>query len=585
MALQLPSASITVRSQRQPAAPSSRIHACAGVASKGPFTPTSVGNLDALTETFGFGPAVKAAAYQLGKTGAPVVFRRVAPTVVAADIGDPTLDDWTGANPPALSGTPNDHYNVVFEIVTGTVLGTATYRVSTNGGEDYTSAVATPGDGIITLTGTGITVTLTGAVGGSFTFEGYPASQSIMPVVATRVGSSTSVVTITGTPLDAYEIVLETLTGGTIGTAGIVVRVSLDGGRTFTKALRLGTANTLQIDDGEEDSGLDFAFAAGTLDTGDEFASSTTEPAVQASDVVTAVNQLNDSVLDWSFVHVVGAVTQSAASSIAGRFTAFAADQLGNARFSWALMSYRYRYTNETETAWENAFAEEFDQFENARAAVGFGYARITCPITGRRNRRPATFVAVPELIARPIEESIARKATGPLSSDVQLYEDGERVEHDARISPTAQGARALTLRTYKGQGGVYFTRDSTFDAEGGLEGLIARRRVLDAASEIFRQTLENLLMDGVEVNAPDEPNPGCITEEGAARIDAEVETQIRSVLQGKFSDLTVYTSRTTVLAPGVRLPCKVAITGLEYLDGVEGEIGYVSAALAALAA
>jgi hypothetical protein len=582
MALALPSASLRVRSNRAVFAPASRIHACAGVCSKGPFIPTSVASLDALASTFGFGPAVKAAAYELGKTGAPVRMRRILPTVVAADIGDPVLNDWTGDEPPALSGTPNDYYNVTFEIVTGTALGAATYRYALNGATlTYTAAVATPGNGIIVLTGTGVTVTLTDAVSGSFTFEAFPASQSVSPVTATRVNSSTSVVTITGTPLDAYEGRLEILNGGTRGAAGITYRYSLDSlsaTRTFTKTLRLGTDVTAQINDGNEDSGLDFAFAAGTLHAGDVFEFRTTEPGIAAADVVTTVGELDEGTVDWRLLHVVGALSRADVTTIAAEFTTLAANALGDARFTWGLFSARSKYRYESETAWENALVDDFDPFENTRAAVGAGYARITCPVTLRRNRRPVSWIAVPEILRRPIEENIGRKKSGALTTDVVIRENGERLEHDARVSQTLQGARFLTLRTYKNDGdSVFFTRGSTFDAEGGLEGQIGRRQVLDVASEIFLRVLEDQLLDGVEVNLPDEENPGAITEANAARIDREVETAIRAQLEGKFSGLTVRTSRTVVLAAGVRLPCKVSIVGLVDLELLEGEIGFVA--------
>ncbi|AUX33162.1 MULTISPECIES: DUF2586 family protein [Sorangium] len=588
MALALPSARLRVRSNRAVFAPVSRIHSVVGPCSKGPYTPTRVADVDALTSTFGFGPAVKALAYEMGRTGAPGIMRRIDPTTQLAEVGDVVPGE--GATVPAITGTPNDHYQVMWETTTPGELNAAQGRYSLNGGATWSTPATVPSGGAVVLGSSGLTATYSTATGndvaGSWTLEAFPASQAVLPVVATRVGSSTSVVTITGTPLDAYEIVLEALTGGTIGTAGIVARYSLDGGRTYTKRIRLGTATTLQINDGTEDSGLDFSFAAGTLETGDEFASGTTEPAIAASDVVEALDELDAMAVNWRFCHVVGAVDAPAAGTIGAEFTAFAADELSNARFAWALMSARDRRRLETETAWENALVDDFDALENARVAVGGGYVRITCPLTRRRNRRPVAWLAVPELLRRPIEEDLGRKASGALSSDVAIYEDGERIEHDARVSQTLQGARFLTLRTFKRSGdSVFFTRGSTFDAEGGLEGYIARRQVLDVASDIFAQVLEEQLMDGVEVNAADEENPGAITEANAARIDREVETAIRRQLEGKFSALSVRTSRTTVLAAGVRLPCKVSIVGLEYLEQLDGDIGFVTPELVQLAA
>lgn len=83
--------------------------------------------------------------------------------------------------------------------------------------------------------------------------------------VDTRGVTGTSVITFTGTPLDEEDIRIECTTGGTIGTAGIVIRVSRDGGKTYGGNIRLGTANSYAI----PLTGVTAAFAAGTLIAGD----------------------------------------------------------------------------------------------------------------------------------------------------------------------------------------------------------------------------------------------------------------------------------------------------------------------------
>lgn len=83
---------------------------------------------------------------------------------------------------------------------------------------------------------------------------------AIGPVDVTGV-TGTSVVTFTGTPYDDEHIVLDVVTGCTIGTAGGEIKVSRDGGRTYGGVIRLGTATTYAI----PNSGITANFAAGTL--------------------------------------------------------------------------------------------------------------------------------------------------------------------------------------------------------------------------------------------------------------------------------------------------------------------------------
>jgi hypothetical protein len=76
----------------------------------------------------------------------------------------------------------------------------------------------------------------------------------------------TSVITVSGTPLEEVDAIVTVTTGGTIGANGILFTLSLDGGRT-EKSIRLGTAVSYTI----PYVGLTLNFAAGTLIAGDVY--------------------------------------------------------------------------------------------------------------------------------------------------------------------------------------------------------------------------------------------------------------------------------------------------------------------------
>lgn len=97
----------------------------------------------------------------------------------------------------------------------------------------------------------------------------------------------TCAITVTGTPLAEADLVLNVLTGGTIGTNGIVFEYSLDGGATY-KTVRLGTASSYAI----PYSGLTLAFAAGTLLVDDIFTCYASAPDWAAADLATARDNL-----------------------------------------------------------------------------------------------------------------------------------------------------------------------------------------------------------------------------------------------------------------------------------------------------
>ena len=78
--------------------------------------------------------------------------------------------------------------------------------------------------------------------------------------------TGTSVITTTGAPLEDCEAIVLVTTGGTLGVSGIVLSVSMDGGRTY-KAVKLGVAMSYTV----PYLGIVINFGAGNLVAGDVF--------------------------------------------------------------------------------------------------------------------------------------------------------------------------------------------------------------------------------------------------------------------------------------------------------------------------
>jgi len=125
-------------------------------------------------------------------------------------------------------------------------------------------------------------------------------------VQPTVPGGSGSTITVT---LDAtngawetYYVKLRCLTGGTVGTAGCVVQVSLDAGRNWGSPIALGTANTLYLGQGSLTSrlpggtGVQINFGAGTLIAGDSWAFGTVGPQWDDAGVEAALAILREPV-------------------------------------------------------------------------------------------------------------------------------------------------------------------------------------------------------------------------------------------------------------------------------------------------
>jgi hypothetical protein len=171
------------------------VQAVFGVCSAGAAdVPTLITNVATLRSTFGYGPAVEAAALALQIGGGPIVFTRVTGSVagvwsaVTAVGTSPTL---------TLSGLPFDSYSLRVEVTTGGALGTAILRVSLDNGQTYQSGIVSAAT--ITLTGTGTTLNFAAGtyVAGDTYFavaqEPYFASADINTAIDALVASTLTV--------------------------------------------------------------------------------------------------------------------------------------------------------------------------------------------------------------------------------------------------------------------------------------------------------------------------------------------------------------------------------------------------------
>lgn len=144
---------------------------------------------------------------------------------------------------------------------------------------------------------------------------------AVGPVDTTGVTGS-SVVTFSGTPLDEESLVVEVTAGGTVGAAGIFVKVSRDGGATYTRPFALGTATSYAIGD----SGVTVVFAAGTLAAGDRATARCTAPMWGATEIADAIDALGTYATQPRHAVVIGDVAdRTALDAIEAAVTAYEA--------------------------------------------------------------------------------------------------------------------------------------------------------------------------------------------------------------------------------------------------------------------
>jgi hypothetical protein len=588
----LPSANIQEVAASPSLAPRSSTRSCVtfGCAADGPFTPTFIGNLDLLKNTFKGGPGMKSAAYTLAKTGASGIFIRLPATAVAATKTAVTKVG-TGTSVITLTGTPNDSYEIKSVVVTGGTIGTsATIKVSLDGGETYGANVPLGVATTYLIPGTGVTINYgagTVVAADYITASTTAASASNLPATLTRVDASTWTAAIAGAPVDAYEVLLEWLTGGTVGTAGATYRYSLDGGRTFLPETALGVDLTITLMDGTVAAGPVITLTSTeVIEAGDTLAWKTTAPEWQTADAVAALAVLRASKLTWSFLHGTGALDTGKFGGLDLVMSSWAA----KTKFAWLIGNVRDRGQHEVTATWAARLVALWGSSASTRIALGAGYTRIVCPLTGRSNRRPVAWVAVPALISVPPQIDIAQKSLGALSADAQIHDaDDLLVENDDRIDSQLSDARFLTLRTYDDEPGVFFTRGSLMSGDGDI-ARIADRRVLNIVEEVYQRALLQQLQApfkrwGARAKAPFKP--GDIHEADAKSIERFINSALQTQVadQGMVSGITCVLDRTPInLGAGKwRIEADVKINGLSYIDQATGRVGFVDPALDAI--
>jgi len=393
---------------------------------------------------------------------------------------------------------------------------------------------------------------------------------------ATGAPTGTSVVTehVGTEPFDDYDVRLEVLLGGVIATGPITLRWSVDGGRTFSAPVSLGTANFLTLGD----TGVRLDFAAGTLVTGEFYAARTTAPQWNNTELAAALDALIASSVNWEIVHVVGPIDSTFFDTIESKLLGAAAKgKLG----AW-IGNTRVPTVGESEATYQASIAAAFASDAAVYGSLCAGACKLTSSVSGRVYKRPIAF-EVAALTASVSEEiNIADPNVGLLAVAIRDA-NGNPDEHDEAINPGLDDARFCVLRTIEGLQGVYVNRPLLFSPAGSDFQLMPHRRVMNLARAALRLYFIRRLNKPVLVDK----TTGFILEEEAQEIEAGARAAMRSVLlaKPKASDVAFTLSRTDNLLSTKTMNGEARVTPLAYVEQIAIQVGFFNPALQVQAA
>ena len=309
----------------------------------------------------------------------------------------------TGTGPDAtVSGSAAGNADAVVTIVVGGALGTATYKLSENGGQTWGATETTPVNGQVAIGTTGVTITL--GAGDQITGDTFETTirTAIGPVTKTGTGPD---ITVAGTIKAAAEVVLIIVAGGArnVGT----YRLSTDGGDNY------GSTRTIPVDGqiavGSTGATITVPDSVDTI-TGDQYVFELFPPTPSISDVMTALEQPL-SLYDVEFVYVVGP-----SDSVDWAAMGAKADVMWNIhRPTWFLAESRLPFDGEDLNDWAAALIEDRQDYAHRFVAVCAAFGEVS-DSTGKRNKRNWAGLLAGRVLSIPVQRAPGRVKGGGIS-------------------------------------------------------------------------------------------------------------------------------------------------------------------------
>lgn len=421
------------------------------------------------------------------------------------------------------------------------------------------------------------------AAGGTVLFM---KSATTTPGVASTVVSTgktgTSVITVTGAPFDSYLVKVVVTNGGTIATAGIRIKISLDAGRTYGPEIALGTALTYAI----TGTNLTLNFAAGTLLLNDFITFGCTEPLTTAASVQACLVALEASpyaITGWGVMRIVGPRPGADASSIQGYLDTMVVTKT----YTRAIIEVRdnalpvaYGGAGETDTVWTGAIQTDYSAVSSKRICAVAGNYNMNSmfPVaaggTPRMRRNLAYALACRQVASKP-QTHAGRVSDGSLSQIIvdptNDPTDGFNY-HDDYNAPSLDTARFTSARKRKGKPGYFIVNPKLMSPAGSVFTMLPLGNVMDIGCSLLYQCGEENINSDVLLN----PN-GTIDEKAAQAIEIVARRVLKVNMFDKsmISGFSYTIDRTNNVQATSIVNFSATLFARGYILEIDGTIGF----------
>lgn len=356
------------------------------------------------------------------------------------------------------------------------------------------------------------------------------------------VDSADGTVTGDGTvkPDDDFEVIVEVLTGFTVGTTGGAYRYSLDDGRSYSGSIALGTALFIQLPYG---GGKYVLTSTDVWLVGESFSLHTTAPRWSSAALVTAIEALRDSTLPFGTIEIVGPfATLGEVQAV----HAAVLDLRTKVKYAQAIGHFRARTSSETAAAYAAAFNTAFSLADCGTVSLTPSWYAPSAIAPGAIYVRPYSFHAAARTAKLRQDISASSRTefgsgTGQIRGSDGLVLQRSVDEFDQELFTPFRG---FAQRTWpdKGDGQIFASQGLTLAADGSDVANLRVAQVLNLAAETAYGPLADRVGRGL-LPAPD--NTLDPTEK------QRIEEQVGAVLEAAMVRTGIAVGARLVLDPG----------------------------------
>ncbi len=400
-----------------------------------------------------------------------------------------------------------------------------------------------------------------------------PATDGTYGSVTTTIAGTATVTSTVGThPVDLYDVVVQILTGGALGTTGITYRYSFDGGVSWSNETALGTSTTMALGRGVS---FTLASAASTFIAGDTWSVTTVAPVNGTSDIADSFTALTSYSGEWLRVLVLA----SADATIIAQCETFAKSFHTDGKYPEVITCVRPRGAAETRATYQSVLAAMALTVQTTETSVCVDQCEIVSEVDAKRLRMPTSIPYAARLMLIDDSQDASAPADGELDGVFLFTAGGAANYHDERRWPGLDVLGFTTLRTWGGRPvnpGAYINNPRLLSGAGSDYRYFQHSAIVNRVIEKAFQLCNTRLSRSVLVDQ----GTGKIRESAAKSIEDAITEDLRTEFQRasppRVSGIRFVLSRTDDILATDTVHFDVQIQPLAYLKKFIGKAGLV---------